>query len=121
MNKLFHSLVLIPTLLYGSLPRQAPAISRPILGTVEDASGAAVVGASVALERPYGAEIMHTVTDGVGEFQFKNVPRGRYLVDVRQNGFKETKANVMADSVSHPSARIVLHMSGRANRRRSIR
>jgi len=55
---------------------------------------------------------MHTITDGVGEFQFKNVPRGRYLVDVRQNGFKETKASVMADSASHRSVRIVLPIAG---------
>jgi hypothetical protein len=79
---------------------------------VQDTSGAAVVGASAALERPDGGEIMHTVTDGIGEFQFKNVSRGRYLVDVRKEGFKETKANVMADSASHPSIRIVLPIAG---------
>jgi hypothetical protein len=112
MNKLFLSLVLTRMLLHGSLLGQTPATTRPIVGTVQDTSGAAVTGTSVALDRPDGSEIMHTITDGAGGFQFKNVPRGTYLVDVRQKGFKETKGNVVADSAGRPAVRIVLPVAG---------
>jgi hypothetical protein len=108
MKSRFPALLLATLLLPGALRSQTAARSQTIAGVVLDPSGAAIVGAEVALDRTDGSQLSHTVTDGVGGFQFRSVPYGSYQIDVRQSGFRETKATVVAGNGTRPATRIVM-------------
>ena len=80
-------------------------------GSVQDPDGAAVAGAQVALDRPDGSQVAHLVSDGSGTFRFRNVPPGRYVVDVQQTGFRDDQVNVVAGGTRTP-LKIVLTIAG---------
>lgn len=92
----------------SALQGQGSPVVRSIAGTVQDSTGAAVAGAQVTLDRADGTELMHTVADGTGGFQFRNVPSGSYEIDVQQTGFRETKVRASADKTARLALRIVL-------------
>jgi hypothetical protein len=96
----------------GFLECQTTPGLSPLGGSVQDPDGAAVAGAQVVLDRPDGSRIAHLLTDGSGTFRFKNVPAGRYVVDVQQTGFRETKVNVVAGGTSRAPLKIVLTIAG---------
>jgi hypothetical protein len=89
MTKLFVCwLALMPLLLPN--PADAQAVSGTILGTVKDASGAAVANAPVAIS---GAEngVNRTVrTDSSGDYSAPLLPTGLYSLSVEMQGFKKT-------------------------------
>jgi uncharacterized surface anchored protein len=89
----FHFVLLLVGLFVGLAGAQNSSNSLGIIGTVQDASGAVIAGAEVALDRADGSELTRTVTDRTGGFQFKNLPPGFYLVDVQQPGFREAKVS----------------------------
>ena len=60
-----------------------------IRGTVTDASGAAVAGATVTLINMATNVTREATTSGNGEYLFLEVPVGRYEIDVNQTGFKK--------------------------------
>jgi catecholate siderophore receptor len=64
---------------------QTPSQPSLVSGTVIDASGASVGGASVTLR--VGAVERHTATDGAGHFTFDGVPSGRASVTVMVDKF----------------------------------
>jgi len=82
-----------------------------ISSAVQDPSGAAIVGASVSLQRPNGTEIDHAMTDRSGFFDFKNVPPGSYQLDVNESGFRETKVSAVIGTCLHPKIRIVMRVA----------
>jgi Carboxypeptidase regulatory-like domain len=88
-----------------------PGLSS-LSGSVQDPDGAAMAGAQVGLFRPDGSQVAHLLSDGSGTFQFKNLPPGRYVVDVQQTGFQETKVNVIAGGTSRAPLKIVLKIAG---------
>jgi outer membrane receptor protein involved in Fe transport len=57
-----------------------------ITGTVTDENGAKVAGAQVVLSSGTGIQL-NTSTDQAGSFEFKNLRSGRYLVQVKADGF----------------------------------
>ncbi|MDQ6698707.1 MAG: carboxypeptidase-like regulatory domain-containing protein [Acidobacteriota bacterium] len=59
-----------------------------IVGTVTDASGALVAGASVTLRNVGTRETRTGQTDASGNYQFVNLVPGRYRVDIEQAGFR---------------------------------
>jgi len=61
--------------------------SGSVAGTVLDVSGAAVPGAEVSLTQEDGTELRTMVSDEGGEFNFKEIPPGPYLVVVNALGF----------------------------------
>src|ERR1700722_12246349 len=101
-------LLLVLSLGAGFLECQTPAGLSSLGGSVQDPDGAAVAGAQVVLDRSDGSQVAHLVTDGSGTFHFRNVPPGRYVVDVQQTGFQEIKANVVAGGTSSTPLKIVL-------------
>jgi hypothetical protein len=108
MKNALPLLMLASLLLPGVLRAQTATRSQSISGVVHDPSGAAIVGAEVDLSRADGGPVTHVVTNGAGGFQFTSVPFGSYQIDVKQPGFRETKASVTAGNGTHPLVRIVL-------------
>ncbi|HEX2727311.1 MAG TPA: carboxypeptidase-like regulatory domain-containing protein, partial [Beijerinckiaceae bacterium] len=66
----------------------AQTTSTEILGTVTDASGAAVPGAKVTLLRPATGEVRTTVTADDGNYSFPLIDVGEYVVRVEAKSFK---------------------------------
>lgn len=62
--------------------------SGRLSGTVTDASGAAVSGASVMLKSPDGNSVATTSTDRSGTYSFDAVPAGNYQLELQSSGFK---------------------------------
>jgi hypothetical protein len=93
-----RALVVLCCLPAFSARAQQTASSRTSLlaGTVVDPSGAAIVGAQVALTGADGTKIGQTSTDGAGAFRFGRVSSGKYHVAVQANGFRDTSVDVVA-------------------------
>ncbi|MCX6626430.1 MAG: TonB-dependent receptor [Candidatus Solibacter sp.] len=70
----------------ASLPAQS--FFGSIVGTVTDASGAAVPEAAVALTNAGTGERRSAQTDGNGNYQFVNLVPGSYKIDIARTGFK---------------------------------
>ncbi|HVW87688.1 MAG TPA: TonB-dependent receptor [Bryobacteraceae bacterium] len=71
-----------------SLPAKAQISNGAIVGTVTDASGASVPGASITLTNiaTSGRRTAQSNTDG--NYEFPNLVPGRYRVDIEKTGFK---------------------------------
>src|ERR1700730_18603445 len=66
-----------------------------IVGTVTDPSGAVVPGADVELRSVASGKIRPSTTDASGRFTFSGLPKGDYVIQVSQMGFKRA-AQVLA-------------------------
>jgi hypothetical protein len=64
------------------------AVTASISGTVKDASGAVIAGASVAVTNTDTGIAQAQHTNAQGYYSFQQLPLGRYNVDVTQTGFK---------------------------------
>ncbi len=63
-------------------------VTASISGTVKDATGASVAGATVTATDT-GTGITHSqTTNGQGFYSFQSLPLGKYTIDVQQKGFK---------------------------------
>jgi hypothetical protein len=79
-------LVLLMLLLPGSLSAQQT--TADVIGTITDAGGAALPGATVTI-RNLGTNDVRTVTSNDrGDFSFNLLPNGRYSLKVESTGFK---------------------------------
>src|SRR5580693_7413390 len=85
------------------------AVSATIIGTVTDASGAAVPSAKVTVTE-MNTGIAHAMTaNGSGNYTLVDIPPGRYQVAVEVTGFKkEVKDNI--DVVVDTTARIDIQL-----------
>lgn len=70
-------------------PANAQSTGGRIRGTVTDASGGAVAGATVMLVNEGTNSTREVQTTGNGEYLFLEVPVGSYEIDVTQQGFKK--------------------------------
>jgi len=59
-------------------------------GTVTDAMGATVAGATVRLVGPDGAVVAQTSTDSTGQYSFSSQAPGSYGVEMEHTGFRKT-------------------------------
>ena len=59
-----------------------------ILGTVQDASGAVIPGATVEIKSDQQGWTRNTVSNDQGSYEFSSVPVGSYTVQVEKSGFK---------------------------------
>ncbi len=59
-----------------------------ILGTVTDASGAAIVGAKITVKSPALGIERTTQTNPEGGYEVTSLPPGTYNVQVEMNGFR---------------------------------
>ncbi len=83
-------LVLVPLLLAVCFaPANAQSIYGEIRGTVTDATGAVVAGATVTVNNTGTAESRKLVTDSFGNYSAVNLEAGTYEVSVEHTGFKK--------------------------------
>ncbi|HEY2458333.1 MAG TPA: carboxypeptidase regulatory-like domain-containing protein, partial [Candidatus Acidoferrum sp.] len=78
----FAILLILSPVLYAS-------VTASISGTVTDASGAAVVGATVTVTNVETGVGTTQQTNGQGYYSFQVLPVGKYTISVQQKGFKE--------------------------------
>ena len=75
-----------------ALPTSAQVTTGAVYGTVKDAQGAVIPGASVTLtSETRGTQLADVVTNANGDFTFVNVPADRYSLQVSMQGFKTSK------------------------------
>ena len=78
--------VVIVTLSAAGLGQE---LAATLTGTVSDASGAVVAGATVVVHsEETGADLRSVTTSNSGSFNITNLPAGRYMVTVKNAGFE---------------------------------
>ena len=82
-----RSLVVTAALVFAATI-SAQVNSATLLGTVKDASGAAVPGVTVTVKNVATAQERTSITDGAGNYTAANLQIGRYQVTVAAPGFK---------------------------------
>lgn len=74
------------------------SVTASISGTVKDASGASIPGATVTATDTGTGISQTTTTNGQGFYSFQSLPLGSYVVTVEQKGFKEyQQTNLVLD------------------------
>src|SRR5579872_6637097 len=79
--------VLLATLLAGVIHLAAQGTTATILGTVTDASGAAVSEAAIQVRNVGTGATQTTTTDGQGRFNISNLAIGDYEVQASKAAF----------------------------------
>src|SRR5258708_10942342 len=88
---------------------QASAINGQIEGTVTDASGAVVPGATVTIENVNTGFRRELKTDGSGFFRFTVLPLGKYDLKATATGFHtETRNGIVVDAGSIATLNLTL-------------
>src|SRR6266566_5372634 len=82
-----------------------------VRGVIEAPDEAVVPGANVALTTAAADGPLTTTTDDEGEFAFKNVYAGEYVLRVNTPGFKEAKLPVTVGSTPLRLIRVKLKIS----------
>ena len=79
------------------------SVTASISGTVKDASGASIPGATMTATNT-GTGIAETrITNGQGFYSFQTLALGTYILTVAQKGFKEYQQNDLVLDVNQPS------------------
>src|ERR1700727_821296 len=103
--------LLCPLLLAaGSLHAQSAA--GTVAGTVTDASGAVIPGATVTIENPVSGLSRTTKTDAAGRYQFTNLPRNPYHLVANAPGFAPFSVDVDVRSTVTVTPTIALQVGG---------
>jgi hypothetical protein len=80
--------VLACALILLTCGRLFAGVTASISGTITDATGAAVVGATVIATNVNTGVTTTQQTNGLGYYSFPSLPPGKYTIDVEQTGFK---------------------------------
>ncbi len=88
------ALLIVASVLVFSSSLFAQSSTGTLLGEVQDAKGARVASASVAISTPDNSIQRQTKTNSRGEFRFETLLPGRYQVVVNASGFGEAKSEV---------------------------
>lgn len=88
--------------LFVLLPQaSAQGGNASITGTVLDATGAVVSGATISVKEKSTGVIRTSTSSGIGQFNFPSLPPGNYTISVKAGGFKEYLQDVvlLADQI----------------------
>ena len=96
------SLLTACVLILSSLPTFGQAVNGSLVGTITDATGAAIPNAKVTILEAATGISRGGVTNDSGNFTFPDLTPGRYLVRIESSGFKkeERPVDVIVDSTS---------------------
>ena len=107
MRRTIHNTALSPLFvqLYASLvavcvmtpAADAQTITSELRGTITDATGAVLEGASVEVDGPTGR--LDTLSDDDGFFRLSILPPGTYAVTVRRDGFQRSLSTARSPSM----------------------
>ncbi len=86
----------------------AQSNSGTIIGTVTDATGAIIPGASVSIQNPVSQYLRTAVTDKAGQYQFSNLPFNPYHLTVSATGFASAARDVDVRSTVPVTSAIIL-------------
>lgn len=82
------SLIVLSSLLLINIATRAQTLYGTIAGTVKDATGAVLPGASVAVKSDLTGLLREDVTNEQGDYRVPSLPPGRYTVQVTAKGFR---------------------------------
>jgi outer membrane receptor protein involved in Fe transport len=82
-----------------------------VAGQVLDEHGAAIVGAETELWASPQVSLGSRVTDQEGRFEFKDVPRGHYLLVVKAKGFGERRLAIEGPTAAGKTLRVQLELA----------
>jgi len=85
--RLAAMVVLAASLAAGAEGPQSVGNSTTLRGTVLDATGAIILGATVKIHNPVSGLVRSAQTDSYGQFNFPNVPFNNYHLTVTAKGF----------------------------------
>ena len=85
---------LFATLVLASIPLHAQITTGTVTGSVKDATGAIIPGATVVLiSETRGTKSAPAITNETGDYVFPNVTADTYTVEVALEGFKSARRN----------------------------
>jgi hypothetical protein len=84
----FFRAMVVAIVLFAAAGRVFAGVTASISGTVTDASGATVVGATVTATNVDTGITTTQSTNGQGFYSFQSLPLGKYNIDVQHAGFK---------------------------------
>src|SRR5579875_1616231 len=81
--------VICTTIALGTGPSAlAQSDTGRVVGTVTDATGAAIPGAAISVTNVDNGSVLNATSNESGEFNIPAVPRGNYRVTVTASGFQ---------------------------------
>ena len=96
---IFAAIAICFSFLTPGLWAQTAGNSGTIIGTVTDATGAIVPGATVSIENPVSGYKRTATSDNAGHYEFTNLPLNPYHLVVSANGFSASAQDVQVRSV----------------------
>ena len=102
-SRSWHLAVLLISLLSLGTFALAQSATTSVRGTVSDAAGAAVTGATVTLENSATGYSRTVKTDDQGTYQMLEVPPSTYTMTVTAAGFATTRREKLVLQVSSPA------------------
>jgi hypothetical protein len=97
----FAAIVMIAALI-AAPPASAQSLYGSIVGTVNDQSGAPVPGVSVTATNTGTSHKIDAVTDGDGNYAFRNLQPGTYDLAISMTGFRELKRTGIRATANNP-------------------
>ncbi len=106
-------LICLPGFVFSGIVRAQNA--APISGTVVDPTGSLVPTATVQIHNPVSGYDRTTVTDGMGNFAFANVPFNNYHLTVTLKGFNTLAQDIDVRSSVPLNLKLSLTLAGSTN------
>src|ERR1700721_1985745 len=91
---------LLCPLLLAATGLHAQSAAGTVAGTVTDASGAVIPGATVTMKNPVSGLSRTAKTDAAGHYQFNNLPLNPYHLVANAPGFTAFSADVSGPSLA---------------------
>ncbi len=92
-------MILAPSASFGQKPSTDPSVVITIEGTIRDAAGRPVAGASVILEEKGNAGTVEAKTNGDGSYVLTSAHAGTYTVRAGKSGFSDSVADAIVLSL----------------------